>query len=227
MVPGSRADGPALELAERVLGLDFRAFKAQPVPVFEQGDEAAAELAFADGWFHPGDLRVMQPDSYIQIKERAKDIIISGGGNIWTIEAEQALATPPEALDVAVIGVPDGTGGAAPRRLHDPRKRFQAGGAGAHRPCAHPACRVQGPQNDPTLARSAMYLDRQGAKEGAKGRAAAKFIALGTSGPLPLTWSQPDLSKGQPGRPRNRPSFWLKSLGIAIPQVAGRAPSMR
>lgn len=68
-------------------------------------DESATEAAFAGGWFHTGDLGVMHSDGYIQLKDRAKDIIISGGENISTIEVEQALASHPEVLDVAVIGV--------------------------------------------------------------------------------------------------------------------------
>ncbi|MCO4275978.1 AMP-binding protein [Pseudarthrobacter sp. HLT3-5] len=67
--------------------------------------EATAE-AFRGGWFHTGDLGVMHPDGYIQLKDRAKDIIISGGENISTIEVEQAIISHPAVLDVAVIGVP-------------------------------------------------------------------------------------------------------------------------
>jgi fatty-acyl-CoA synthase len=68
-------------------------------------DEATAE-AFRGGWFHSGDLGVMHPDGYIELKDRAKDIIISGGENISTIEVEQAISSHPAVLNVAVIGVP-------------------------------------------------------------------------------------------------------------------------
>ncbi|WP_279403397.1 AMP-binding protein, partial [Arthrobacter sp. JCM 19049] len=54
-------------------------------------DEPATEQAFAGGWFHTGDLGVMHPDGYIQLRDRAKDIIISGGENISTVEVEQVL----------------------------------------------------------------------------------------------------------------------------------------
>ncbi|GAA1866918.1 AMP-binding protein [Paeniglutamicibacter psychrophenolicus] len=77
-------------------------------------DEEATAAAFAGGWFHTGDLGVMHPDGYIQLKDRAKDIIISGGENISTIEVEQAFASHPEVLDVAVIGVPDEKWGETP-----------------------------------------------------------------------------------------------------------------
>jgi fatty-acyl-CoA synthase len=77
-------------------------------------DDEATATAFAGGWFHTGDLGVMHPDGYIQLKDRAKDIIISGGENISTIEVEQAIASHPEVLDVAVIGVPDEKWGETP-----------------------------------------------------------------------------------------------------------------
>ena len=62
-------------------------------------NKASTEKAFAGGWFHTGDLGVMHPDGYIQLKDRSKDIIISGGENISSIEVEDALykhpAVPP------------------------------------------------------------------------------------------------------------------------------------
>ncbi|BCW48676.1 hypothetical protein StoSoilB13_10180 [Arthrobacter sp. StoSoilB13] len=69
-------------------------------------DPEATVEAFRGGWFHTGDLGVMHPDGYIQLKDRAKDIIISGGENISTIEVEQAIISHPAVLNVAVIGVP-------------------------------------------------------------------------------------------------------------------------
>lgn len=77
-------------------------------------DEAATAEAFRGGWFHTGDLGVMHPDGYIQVRDRAKDIIISGGENISTIEVEQALASHPEVLDLAVVGVADEKWGERP-----------------------------------------------------------------------------------------------------------------
>ncbi len=56
-------------------------------------DPHATAEAFAGGWFHSGDLGVMHPDGYVQLLDRAKDIVISGGENISTIEVEQALAS--------------------------------------------------------------------------------------------------------------------------------------
>ncbi|EGD57027.1 AMP-binding protein [Gordonia neofelifaecis] len=76
--------------------------------------ERTAE-AFAGGWFHSGDLGVMHPDGYVQLLDRAKDVIISGGENISTIEVEQAVVSHPAVLDVAVIGVPDDKWGERPK----------------------------------------------------------------------------------------------------------------
>ncbi|HVW46659.1 MAG TPA: long-chain-fatty-acid--CoA ligase [Solirubrobacterales bacterium] len=68
--------------------------------------EATAE-AFRGGWFHSGDLAVIDGDGYVELRDRAKDIVISGGENISTIEVEQALAAHPDVLEVAVVGAPD------------------------------------------------------------------------------------------------------------------------
>ena len=76
--------------------------------------EATAE-AFRGGWFHSGDLGVMHPDGYIELRDRAKDIVISGGENISTIEVEQALMSHPCVLEAAVIGVPDERWGERPK----------------------------------------------------------------------------------------------------------------
>ncbi|MEE6164729.1 MULTISPECIES: acyl--CoA ligase family protein [unclassified Mycolicibacterium] len=76
--------------------------------------EATAE-AFRGGWFHSGDLGVMHPDGYLELRDRAKDIIISGGENISTIEVEAALASHPAVLEVGVVGVPDEHWGERPK----------------------------------------------------------------------------------------------------------------
>jgi fatty-acyl-CoA synthase len=76
--------------------------------------EGTAE-AFSGGWFHTGDLGVMHPDGYVELRDRAKDVVISGGENISTIEVEQALMSHPSVLEVAVIGVPDQKWGERPK----------------------------------------------------------------------------------------------------------------
>jgi fatty-acyl-CoA synthase len=77
-------------------------------------DEAATEAAFAGGWFHTGDLGVMHPDGYIQLKDRAKDIIISGGENISSIEVEDALYRHASVAVAAVVAMPDVRWGESP-----------------------------------------------------------------------------------------------------------------
>src|SRR2546425_58652 len=80
---------------------------------FEQRD-ATAE-AFRGGWFHSGDLAVWHPDGYIELRDRKKDIIISGGENISTIEVEQAVARHPAVMECAVVAVPDDKWGERPK----------------------------------------------------------------------------------------------------------------
>jgi fatty-acyl-CoA synthase len=74
----------------------------------------ATEEAFAGGWFHTGDLGVMHPDRYIELKDRSKDIIISGGENISTIEVEDVLYRHPCVLEAAVVARPDPMWGETP-----------------------------------------------------------------------------------------------------------------
>jgi fatty-acyl-CoA synthase len=74
----------------------------------------ASEEAFAGGWFHSGDLAVQHPDGYIEIKDRSKDIIISGGENISTIEIEDVLYRHPAVLEAAVVAKPDARWGETP-----------------------------------------------------------------------------------------------------------------
>ncbi|MBN8890415.1 MAG: acyl-CoA synthetase [Rhodospirillales bacterium 70-18] len=74
----------------------------------------ATEEAFEGGWFHTGDLGVWHPDGYIELKDRSKDIIISGGENISTIELEDVLYRHPAVLEAAVVGRPDETWGEVP-----------------------------------------------------------------------------------------------------------------
>jgi fatty-acyl-CoA synthase len=75
--------------------------------------EATAQ-AFRGGWFHSGDLAVQHPDGYIEIKDRSKDIIISGGENISTIEVESVLYRHPAVLEAAVVAAPDDKWGETP-----------------------------------------------------------------------------------------------------------------
>ena len=75
---------------------------------------AATEEAFAGGWFHTGDLAVWHEDGYLEIKDRSKDIVISGGENISTIEVEDVLYRHPDILEAAVVSRPDPKWGETP-----------------------------------------------------------------------------------------------------------------
>ena len=77
-------------------------------------DPAASELAFAGGFFHTGDSAVIHPDGYVEIRDRMKDVIISGGENISSIEVEAALLRHPAILEVAIVGLPHEKWGEAP-----------------------------------------------------------------------------------------------------------------
>ena len=87
---------------------------------YYQDPEATAE-AFRGGWFHSGDIGVLHPDGYVELRDRSKDIIISGGENISTIEVENALYQHPDVLEVAVIATPDEKWGEVPKAFVDPR----------------------------------------------------------------------------------------------------------
>jgi fatty-acyl-CoA synthase len=84
-------------------------------------DEAATNKAFRGGWFHSGDLAVMHPDGYVQIKDRDKDIIISGGENISSVELENIIYQHPKVLEVAVVSSPDSKWGEVPKAFVTPK----------------------------------------------------------------------------------------------------------
>jgi fatty-acyl-CoA synthase len=75
----------------------------------------ATEEAFRGGWFHSGDLAVMHPNGYIEIRDRGKDIVISGGENISSIEVEKVLYDHPAVLEAAIVAYPDEKWGEAPK----------------------------------------------------------------------------------------------------------------
>jgi acyl-CoA synthetase (AMP-forming)/AMP-acid ligase II len=77
-------------------------------------DPDATAAAFRGGWFHSGDLGVMHPDGYVEIRDRLKDVIISGGENIATVEVEQALSAHESVSEVAVVAAPDPRWGEIP-----------------------------------------------------------------------------------------------------------------
>ncbi|MFL5368373.1 MAG: AMP-binding enzyme, partial [Myxococcales bacterium] len=97
-------------------------------------DSDATTKAFEGGWFHSGDLGVRHPDGAIELRDRKKDIIISGGENISTIEVEQAVVSHPAVLEAAVIAVPDEKWGEVPKAFVTlaPGKHATAGEIIAH-----------------------------------------------------------------------------------------------
>jgi fatty-acyl-CoA synthase len=86
----------------------------------------ATREAFAGGWFHSGDLAVLQPDGYVKIKDRSKDVIISGGENISSLEVEDALYRHPAVMVAAVVARPDPRWGEVPCAFVELRDGAQA-----------------------------------------------------------------------------------------------------
>ncbi|HEY5868183.1 MAG TPA: long-chain-fatty-acid--CoA ligase, partial [Candidatus Tectomicrobia bacterium] len=82
---------------------------------YKQPEETARALR--GGWFHSGDLAVVHPDGYIEVVDRAKDVIVSGGENISSVEVEAMLYEHPAVLEAAVVGVPDARWGEVPKAL--------------------------------------------------------------------------------------------------------------
>jgi fatty-acyl-CoA synthase len=78
-------------------------------------DPEATAKAFAGGWFHSGDLAVRHPDGYIDLRDRAKDVIISGGENISSLEVEKVIMEHPAVMEVCIVGVPDEKWGEVPK----------------------------------------------------------------------------------------------------------------
>jgi len=78
-------------------------------------DPEATHKAFRGGWFHSGDLGVWHPDGYIELRDRSKDVIVSGGENISTIEVEQALVSHEAVLECAVVAMPHEKWGERPK----------------------------------------------------------------------------------------------------------------
>ena len=105
--------------------------------------------AFAGGWFHTGDLAVMEADRYVKIKDRSKDIIISGGENISSVEVEDALYRHPAVLACAVVGASGPEVGRNPGGLCRDRAGCQGHGRRTDRALQGAACRLQGAPGDP------------------------------------------------------------------------------
>jgi fatty-acyl-CoA synthase len=92
-------------------------------------DPEATARAIRDGWFHSGDAAVVHPDGYVEIRDRIKDVIISGGENISSIEVEGTLLKHEAVQEVAVVGMPDARWGEAPHAFVVLRAGAQADAA--------------------------------------------------------------------------------------------------
>jgi fatty-acyl-CoA synthase len=84
-------------------------------------DPEASEQAFRGGWFHSGDLAVRHPDGYIELQDRSKDIIISGGENISSQEVEKVIMEHPGVMEVCVVGAPHEKWGEVPKAFVTPK----------------------------------------------------------------------------------------------------------
>jgi fatty-acyl-CoA synthase len=89
-------------------------------------NERATEAAFEGGWYHSGDVAVWHPDGRIEIRDRRKDIIISGGENISTIEVEQVVVKHPAVMEAAVIAIPDEKWGERPKAFVTLKRNVEA-----------------------------------------------------------------------------------------------------
>ena len=97
-------------------------------------DPEATEAAFRGGWFHSGDLAVMHPDGYIEIRDRAKDIIISGGENISSVEVERVLYEHPAVMEAAIVARQDDKWGEVPHAYVLTKEGATVTAHGKHQP---------------------------------------------------------------------------------------------
>ena len=123
-------------------------------------NKKATDEAFAGGWFHSGDLGVLHPDGYIQLKDRSKDIIISGGENISSIEVEDVLYKHPAVAAAAVVAKPDVKWGETPCAFVEIRPGRRGDRGGYHRLLQGEARPLQMPKPG-GIHRTAQDLDRQ------------------------------------------------------------------
>ena len=123
-------------------------------------NKKATEEAFAGGWFHSGDLGVLHPDGYIQLKDRSKDIIISGGENISSIEVEDVLYKHPAVAAAAVVAKPDTKWGETPCAFVEKRPGAEVTRGRDHRLLPREARPLQMPEPR-GVRRAAQDLDRQ------------------------------------------------------------------
>ena len=179
--------------------------------------EAETAEAFRGGWFHSGDLVRQDEDGYIYVVDRKKDMIISGGENIYCAEVENVLATHPKVADVALIGVPDPTWGETPLAVIVPRDpadpptdaEIEAHCRRAPRPLQAPA-----PRRDRRCA--AAQRRREGAQDPpAPGARRGRLLCRGTRPTLPFSTRRSARTSSAPRRhtPMRRRSSMSPAAG--------------
>ena len=107
--------------------------------------EETAQVITDDGWFRTGDLGRVDADGFVYVEDRLKDMIISGGENIYSPEVERVLAEHPAVMEVAIIGVPDDTWGESVKAVVSPQGGRVGDRGGADRPLPGAAREVQVP----------------------------------------------------------------------------------
>ena len=174
---------------------------------FEQPD-ATAE-AFRGGWFHSGDIAVWHPDGYIELRDRKKDIIISGGENISTIEVEQCVARHPAVLECAVVAIPDEKWGERPKAFVTLKPGAARHRAGDHRVLQAAHRPLQGAGRG-GVRRPAQDVDRQGpevraARPGVEREGRSGSTDNARRHPRPVAGpGRTDARRGDPRDPRAR-----------------------
>ena len=137
---------------------------------------ATAE-AFRGDWYHTGDLAVRHPDGYVEVKDRAKDIIISGGENISSLEVEEALYRHPAVMEAAVVAMPDERWGERPCAFVTLKPGAAADEAGiiawcreqlAHFKAPAGSCSARCPRPRPARSRSSSCASARGRSSGAE-----------------------------------------------------------
>jgi fatty-acyl-CoA synthase len=107
-------DGNGFDVPADAVTMGEIAIRGNNVMLGYYKDDEATRTSCPDGWFRTGDLGVMHADGYVELRDRAKDIIISGGENISSVEIERALTTHHAVLEVAVVAAPDEKWGEVP-----------------------------------------------------------------------------------------------------------------
>ena len=130
---------------------------------FNRAAETAAALT-ADGWLRTGDGGYVDEDGYLFLTDRIKDMIVTGGENVYPVEVEEALAQHADVAEVAVIGVPDPHWGEAVKALIVPRPGARTGARRADRVRPRAAGRLQAPALRRLRRRAAAHPQRQGAQ---------------------------------------------------------------